>query len=55
MPDVVRVGCDFVSSWIVAFILTGSFYNTFSASESINIKVPTSKCNVTCPKVLDKL
>jgi len=51
--DVVSVGCGFVFSWIVAFILTDSFYNTFSASESVNIKVPASKCNVTC-KELDK-
>jgi hypothetical protein len=53
--DVVRVGCGFISSWIVALILTDSFDNTFSASESLNIKVPTTKCNVTCSKVLDKL
>jgi len=53
--DVVRVGCGFVSCWIVAFVLTDSFYNTFSRSESINIEVPTSKCNVTCSKLLDKL
>jgi len=52
--DVVRFGCGFAFSWIVAFIVTDAFYNTFCASESVNIKVHTSKCNVTRSKVFDK-